>query len=100
MKSWRKCRITDDTAENRHCVQTDLDHGKEHAGIFLHIQNALAFILPSSASSLSLILREAASEISDIEKNALTAIKQSMTKILFNISYPTFQARSSEGEVD
>ncbi|MDD0581428.1 hypothetical protein PS017_24865, partial [Shigella sonnei] len=24
------------------------------------------------------------------EKNALTAIKQSMTKILFNISYPTF----------
>ena len=30
--------ITDDTAENRHCVQTDLDHGKEHAGIFLHIQ--------------------------------------------------------------
>ena len=49
---------------------------------------------------LSLILREAASEISDIEKNALTAIKQSMTKILFNISYPTFQARSSEGEVD
>ena len=99
MKSWRKCRITDDTAENRHCVQTDLDHGKEHAGIFLHIQNALGIYI-AFISSLSLILREAASEISDIEKNALTAIKQSMTKILFNISYPTFQARSSEGEVD
>ena len=45
MKSWRKCRITDDTAENRHCVQTDLDHGKEHAGIFLHIQNALGIYI-------------------------------------------------------
>jgi hypothetical protein len=44
--------------------------------------------LPSSASSLSLIFRDAASEISDIEKNALTAIRQSITKILFNISYP------------
>ncbi len=45
-------------------------------------------MLPSSASSFSLILREAASEISDIEKNALTAIRQSITKILFNIVYP------------
>ena len=45
MKSWRKCRITDDTAENCHCVQTDLDHGKEHAGIFLHIQNALGIYI-------------------------------------------------------
>ena len=57
MKSWRKCRITDDTAENRHCVQnstlrytrhcvqTDLDNGKEHAGIFLHIQNALGIYI-------------------------------------------------------
>eukprot|EP00975_Prorocentrum_lima_P064907 12900303-Prorocentrum_lima.AAC.1 len=35
-----------------------------------------ALTLPSSASSFSLILREAASEISDIEKNALTAIRQ------------------------
>lgn len=43
--NWRKCRITDDTAENRHCVQTDLDHGKEHAGIFLHIQNALGIYI-------------------------------------------------------
>jgi hypothetical protein len=47
-----------------------------------------ALMLPSSASSLSLIFRDAASEISDIEKNALTAIRQSITKILFNISYP------------
>ncbi len=45
MKSWRKCRITDDTAENRNCVQTDLDHRKEHAGIFLHIQNALGIYI-------------------------------------------------------
>ena len=45
VKSWRKCRITDDTAENRHRVQTDLDHGKEHAGIFLHIQNALGIYI-------------------------------------------------------
>lgn len=55
-------------------------------------------MLPSSASSLSLILRDAASEISDIEKNALTAIRQSMTKILFNISYLTVEIRSSEGK--
>jgi hypothetical protein len=57
-----------------------------------------ALTLPSSASSFSLILREAASEISDIEKNALTAMRQSITKILFNIVYPA-SARSSEGKL-
>ena len=40
-----RIKLTDDTAENRHCVQTDLDHGKEHAGIFLHIQNALGIYI-------------------------------------------------------
>ena len=44
-------------------------------------------------------IREAASEISDIEKNALTAIRQSITKILFNISFLTVEARSSEGKL-
>ncbi|AMO50860.1 CBS/transporter associated domain protein [Enterobacter sp. FY-07] len=47
-----------------------------------------ALMLPSSASNLSLIFLDAASEISDNEKNALTAMRQSMTKILFNIIYP------------
>jgi len=46
-----------------------------------------------------LILREAASEISDIEKKALTAIRQSITKILFNISFLTVEVRSSEGKL-
>ncbi|EEP97770.1 CBS/transporter associated domain protein [Yersinia ruckeri ATCC 29473] len=45
-------------------------------------------MFPSSARSLSLILREAASEISDKEKKALTAIRKRISKILFNIIYP------------
>ena len=40
-KGWGKRRITDDTAENRHRVQANLHHGKEHARTFLHFQYAL-----------------------------------------------------------
>ncbi len=45
-------------------------------------------MLPSSASSFSLILRAAASEISDKEKKELTAISNTMTSKLFNIKFP------------
>ncbi len=39
---------TDDTAENRHCVQTDLDHGKDMPGFSCIFRTRWAFILPSS----------------------------------------------------
>jgi len=42
-------------------------------------------------------LREAASEISEIEKNALTPMRQSMINILFNIVFLTVKVRTSGG---
>jgi hypothetical protein len=45
-------------------------------------------------------LRDAASEISEIEKKALIVIRISITKILFNIVYPVVETRSSEGKVE
>ena len=45
VKSWRKCRITDDTAGESPLAFRPFGHGKEHAGIFLHIQNALGIYI-------------------------------------------------------
>ncbi len=61
---------------------------KKMPGVSCSLSTLAALTLPSSAISFSLILREAAREISDSEKNALTAIRKRISKILFNIIYP------------
>lgn len=55
-------------------------------GISCNLSTRWALISPSSASNFNLILREAASDISDIEKKALTAIRSRISKELFSIS--------------
>ena len=40
VKRRRKCCIAHDTAKNGDRVQANLHHGKEHAWVFLHFQNA------------------------------------------------------------
>lgn len=72
---------------------------KEVSGFSYIFSMCRTLALPSLANSFSLILREATSEIFDIEKKTLMAIGQSVTKILFNISPLTVEVRSLRGKL-